>query len=113
MKMNDIIFPVMFSVLLVAFVVGFIAHAKFIGILRKRHKNSWERLGKPTLFWNSSISNDLSVQKFISSKGYEELNDKELRTVGNFNRIFNRIYIIVFAIILIVAIWLITKGTDI
>lgn len=77
------------------------------------HRKDTEQLGKPTLFWNSSISNDFAVQKFIQKKGYNKLNDKELTTVGNFTRIFNRFYLIFFAIIFILFIFLILKGSNI
>ncbi len=43
-------------------------------------------------------------------KEYEELDDEELTSIGNFNRIYGRIYIIAFVVIFVAIVWWFTIG---
>ncbi len=98
--MNEIILPISFGILIVAALIGFISSRKMIKTLKERHKEIWQDLGKPTMF--DSLSNYLSMNKYLRNKEYEKTNDSELIAVCNFNRIYTRIYFILFGIVLVI-----------
>jgi hypothetical protein len=82
----------MFVGLFILFLLGFALHHALLTHLRTEHKSLWESLGKPTLFMNNSISNNLSTQKLIWGKASLELNDPRLRRLILTNRVFAIIY---------------------
>ena len=71
------------------------------GILRTRHPEKYEAMGKPSLIMNNSISNNLSFMKFLFKREWEELNDEGLATLGKSMLIFFAAYTIMFISIFI------------
>ena len=82
----------MFIGLIILFILGFVLHHSLLTHLRSQHGALWETLGKPTLFMNNSISNNMSTQKFIWGKASLELDDPRLRRLILTNRVFTIIY---------------------
>ncbi len=103
--MNEMILPLSFGILIAAVLVGFNSSRKMMKILKERHKDIWEKLGKPSLFLNNSISNNLSMRKYLRRKEYEKTNDSEFIDVCNFNRIYTKLYFILFGAVLVIFLW--------
>jgi len=100
--MNEMIILTSFGVLIIAVIVGIVSSHKMMKILKERHKEIWEDLGKPTMFLYNSISNNLSVNKYLRKKEYEKTNDTEFISICNFNRIYTNFYFVLFGIVLII-----------
>jgi hypothetical protein len=78
--------------LLILFVFGFVLHYVLLTHLRTEQTRLWESLGKPTLFMNNSISNNMSTQKLIWGKASLKIDDPRLRRLILTNRVFTIIY---------------------
>jgi hypothetical protein len=50
-------------------------------LLKLKYKEDYQAIGSPTLVMNSTISNNLSFQKYLSSKQYEKNNDEQLNKI--------------------------------
>ena len=66
--------------------VYFYYFQKLKSLLKLKYKEDYQAIGSPTLVMNSTISNNLSFQKYLSSKQYEKHNDEQL------NKICKRVY---------------------
>ncbi len=87
---------ILFSILMVAAIIGFVLHNRFLQMLRANHIETWLRLGSPTLFLNNSIKNGLEVQQFLWKREYLDLNDPDVTKLCSFLRIYSIAYIIFF-----------------
>jgi hypothetical protein len=66
------------------------------GILRTRHPEKYEAMGRPTLIMNNSISNNLSFMRFLFRREWRALNDHRLAALGNSMLVFFVAYTVVF-----------------
>lgn len=73
--------------------------------LRKNHADEYERLGKPHLFLNNGISNNLAFFRFVRSGRYKDLGDPELLRLINGRRLLWRIATVALALFVITLIW--------
>jgi len=94
--------PILFIVLFVSCAVGFVLQYVFLSRLRTRHAQTWEALGRPTLFLNNSISNSLAVLRFIWRRDYRNMTDKQLIRFATFLRGYLIAYIVLFALVVTV-----------
>lgn len=92
---------IVFLVLGVGVAVGFVLHSRFLKILKTRHPDVWETLGKPSLFLNNSIKNGWAVQRFLFKKEYLSLNDPLFISQCNFLRSFGQAYLLFFVGIIV------------
>jgi len=90
------IFPILFGILFCSVFVWFYLCHKMFGILRIRHPEKYEAMGKPTLIMNNSISNNLSFMKFLFKREWQELNDDGLASLGKGMLVFLVIYTAIF-----------------
>ncbi|RJQ49598.1 MAG: hypothetical protein C4538_02015 [Nitrospiraceae bacterium] len=95
-KMVNIIFPTIFLTIVIAGIVGLIITHKFFLILKEKHLETWNELGKPTLFFNNSIKNNLLVVKFLKTKKYLELHDSLLTKKSQLLWKYYIVYLILF-----------------
>ena len=89
-------FPILFGILFCSVLVWFYLCHKIFGILRTRHPEKYEEMGKPTLIMNNSISNNLSFIKFLFKREWLELNDEGLSKLGNAMLVFFAVYTVGF-----------------
>ncbi len=73
------------GILAVSCVTGWVLLARLYRILRTRHPETYEKLGRPVLF---SRKNGLAGMRFILGGHFRELDDPELLRFGRFLRIF-------------------------
>jgi hypothetical protein len=70
------------AVLIISFMAMALAMSVLSSIafkrLRETHPDTWEALGQPSLFWNSSPRNRWLFTRFVWSGSYRELNDPAL-----------------------------------
>jgi hypothetical protein len=76
----------------ILFIFGFALHLALLTHLRSRHAALWESLGKPTLFMNNSISNNISTQKFLWARSSLDISDPHLKRLILMSRVFTFIY---------------------
>jgi len=90
------IFPILFGILFCSVFVWFYLCNKIFDILRTRHSEKYDAMGKPSLIMNNSISNNLLFMKFLFKREWQELNDEGLANLSKSMLIFFVIYIILF-----------------
>ncbi len=93
--MKDI-FPVLFSILFFSVFVWFFMCYRLFKILETRHPEKYEEMGKPSLFLNNTISNNISFMKFLFKGEWRGLNDVGLANHSKFMLFFFTIYIVGF-----------------
>lgn len=89
------------AVLLVGFLAGVWTQARLLKALRDRHPEVWERLGKPTLVRNNSISNIFRLRKYLRRREYIALGDLQVERIVRIQRTLELAYIFVFLLFVI------------
>ena len=100
------ILALLFILLGVLFVVGTIMQLRLIKALKIRHREVWDRLGRPSMLMDSSMRQMLSLTKFISS-GCVEVKDESLRYLCRALRLVTVSFLICFSLYVVMFIWLI------
>lgn len=83
-------------------IFGMYLHYRMLKILENRHFKVWEELGKPSLFLNNNISNNLTTLRFIALRRYVPLKDENLTKLCNFIIVFDIFYLVGFCIFFVV-----------
>jgi hypothetical protein len=94
--------PLFFFVLIILWLIGFYLWRRILFLLKKNHLQEWEKLGSPTLFFNNSVKNNVTMLKYIRRKEYLNLNDSDLTIFCNIYRYFIVGYLIFFGLFVIV-----------
>jgi hypothetical protein len=94
--------PILFIILVVSCAVGFVLQHAFLSQLRARHAQTWEALGRPTLFLNNSISNSLAVLRFLWRREYRGLADEQFVRFAAFLRCYLAAYVVLLALVVAV-----------
>src|SRR4030095_5262182 len=94
--------PILFVMLFVSCAVGFVLQYVFLSRLRTRHAQTWEALGRPTLFLNNSVSNSLAVLRFLWRREYRGLADEQFIRFAAFLRGYLAAYFVLFAFVVAV-----------
>jgi len=100
-KMEPLI-AILFIVLAISCLVGFILHCVFLSRLRTRHPQTWEALERPALFLNNSIGNGVAVQRFLWQRKYRELGDEQFVRFADFLRLYYAAYTVLFVLMMLV-----------
>ena len=90
------IFPIMSLVMMAMVVTWFILMNRLFKILRTRHPDTYNSIGRPTLFPNNSIQNGFLAIRFLLGKRYRQIQDPELHSLCNFLNVFFWLYSLVF-----------------
>jgi hypothetical protein len=96
-----------FGFMMLMVFVWFIMITKLFNALRSRHPATYERIGKPSLFYNNSFQNNVLFLRFLWKSEFEVLNDLPLIKLCRFMRIFLAaclilyLFLIPFAIVVI------------
>ena len=101
--------PILFVLLFVSCAAGIILHHTFLSRLRSRHSQTWEALGRPTLFLNNSITSGLAVLRFLWRRDYRALGDEEFARLAGFLRGYMAAYFVLF--VLTVAVFVTSIGS--
>lgn len=99
-----IIFLILVNVIL--FFFSIFKYIELIAYLKRYHLKTWQNLGSPGLIKDNTISNQLTLWRFIIKKEYLELNDKNLLNIANNLRISTGIYIASFSLLIIILFYL-------
>ena len=78
--------------------LNLVFHLILINMLRERHVEVWERLGKPSLYYNNSTEKIINLGRFILKKEYKDISDRKLIRFSN----FLRIYLAITAVLVVV-----------
>ena len=101
--------PILFVLLFVSCAAGVALHHVFLSRLRSRHSQTWEALGRPTLFLNNSITKSLTVLRFLWRRDYRALGDEEFARLAGFLRGYMAAYFVLF--VLTVAVFVTSIGS--
>lgn len=63
---------------IVLFAAVVVLYARLLYVLRHRHRETWTALGEPSLILNNSVMNSVRVQRFVWTREYRKLADREL-----------------------------------
>lgn len=96
-----VLYP-MIGVLLVAMLFAwfYLCHQMF-KILRERHPETYEAMGRPSLVLNNSISNNVAFLRFLCARGWRYLGDPQLAGLGKCMIGVGSVYILLFLSIFI------------
>ena len=101
--MNNIIFPVLFVVLAVSTMFGFIVHVKVLSRLKKGFPSVWNDLGAPSfLIGNHTMRTDTRFQRFLKNREFAQLSDPALVRLCEIERISGRLHLGLFALTVVV-----------
>ena len=87
------IYPILFIMFVIFAIVGLLLNYKFLGYLREKHIEKWKELGKPTLFINNSVQNNIKTLRFLKNREYLDLNDNLLNQKAKFLWNYNCLYL--------------------
>ena len=93
--------PAFVVVLFLSAITGLALQWRFLSLLRTRHAQTWESLGRPSLFWNNSVANVCAVFQFLWRKDYLALGDPQFAKLAQVLRVYNVAYIILFLCVVI------------
>src|SRR5262245_25330041 len=96
--------PILFCALGAMIAIWFALSAWVLRRLKSRHRETFDRLGRPSLIMNNSILNNLLVTRFLLMREYMILRDVGLQRVCDFMLLFFAAYVFIFCW-LGVAIW--------
>lgn len=91
-----VMFTNVFVLLFCSVFVWFYLCYKMFSILRIRHPEKYEAIGKPSLIMNNSISNNLLFMKFLFKREWRDLNDEGLAQLGKSMLVFFSLYMVLF-----------------
>jgi len=91
---------VIFVVLLVGALTGMYIYWLMLRRLCENHREVWEELGSPSFPFNSSISSNIKVKKFLKSDECRNLQDDILDRMVSLERKLGIVYVGVLALIL-------------
>ena len=60
--------------------IGFVTHSQVIRLLRLQHPETWNELGRPTLFTHSTV-----LGEFLRKGRFKELGDQRLNSRATLN----------------------------
>jgi len=90
--------PPLIGLLVIGFLAGVFSHACIINALRRRHPETWKRLGSPTLVTNNSIHNTRRLRAYIKSGDYRDLDDPRLERTIRIGRLLEVGYLMVLLV---------------
>jgi len=87
---------IILTILFVFFAVGIFLYGTLLSYLKREHTETWMALGSPTIFANSSMSNNISMLKFLWKKEYLKVEDTKLRSIARVTHYFSMFYLVFF-----------------
>ncbi len=99
--MFEVLFLLLFIIHFVLGISGFVLQCIFLRRLKNDHPQVWEKLGRPTLILNNTITNGLAVFRFVQWGEYESLKDDSFIQFSRFMKWCHRIFFVNFATLLV------------
>src|SRR6266853_7049842 len=81
--------------------VWFVLTARLYRLLRTRHPDVYDSLGRPTLIFNNNIRNGWLVTQFLLGGHFEGIEDSETLRLCQFMRIFAVCYLTLVIVIFV------------
>ena len=85
-----------FGILFLIAIIHLFLMKHFFSLLKKRHPKKYKELGEPTVYFNSSMKNQILVFMFFVKRDYIKLNDSKIKNLCIFLTIYYLIFIILF-----------------
>jgi len=101
--MIEEVLPYIFAFMFMALFVWFGMCVKLFNSLKVHHPETYVKMGSPGLLRNNTLSNNILFIKFLFKKEWRKLNDKNIEDLGNIMYLF----IIIYAFLFVVFVWLI------
>ena len=92
----QIVLQVLFFILTGCVIVWFVLVARLHRLLRTRHPNIYDSLGRPTLILNNSLQNSGLFLRFLLGGHFESIDDGETLRLCRFMRVFAFCYLVLF-----------------
>ena len=89
------------TLLAVGCVGGLVATQFFLRYLRLHHRDTWEKLGSPSLVMNNSIRNGLAVTRWLWAKEFLDLEDPRLTRFAKSMLLYQILYLALFGVVVI------------
>lgn len=99
---KTISFAIAFLGLTVMAIVHIVLHVRFVLFLKKKHPELWRMLGCPAPFLGNTPKQCLALSRFIRKGMYFESNDPVMIKEGGLLRVFTRIYLVFFILVVFV-----------
>jgi hypothetical protein len=93
--------PLLFVILLVCVIIWFVLVTRLFRLLRTRHPDVYDSLGRPTLILNNSIRNSWLFTRFLLGGHFEAIDDGETLRLCQFMRVFAFCYLAFFIAIVV------------
>ncbi len=97
-----LILAISFPLLLTSTLYWFYLCSKLFEHLKINHPQIYSEIGEPSLFWNSTPSNNNALLKFLLKKEWLKVDDTYLNKTCSIMRLFFIIYSIVLFIVLFI-----------
>ena len=88
----------LFSTLFAMVIVVLGVHSRVLRILRDRHTEVWDELGKPSLFANNTTQNGWATNRYLWSSRPRGLGDQQLMRLIVFERVLTAICLVLFVL---------------
>jgi hypothetical protein len=93
--------PVLFFILMGCVIVWFALVVRLHRLLRTRHPDVYDALGRPTLILNNSIKNGWLFTRFLLGGHFENIDDGETLQLCRFMRAFAFCYLVLFVALVV------------
>ena len=93
--MNPLL-PILLVGLFASAILGLVLHHRFLTRLRTCHVQTWEALGRPTIFRNNSLANSVAVLRFVWRREDHATGDPQLLGMVRALRFFAAVYSLLF-----------------
>ena len=103
--------PIIFTILVLFIIVGFIFHFRLLTYLKQNHHAAWELLGSPS-FLNNSMLNNGRVMGFLFKKKYLGFNDVTLNKKTNLLLMLDYVYLGIFALAIVLLVITIIQNSQ-
>lgn len=91
-----VLYPIIGVLLLAMLFAWFYLCHQMFKVLRERHPETYEAMGKPSLVLNNSISNNAAFLRFLCARGWRDLGDPQLTGLGKRMLGVGSVYILLF-----------------
>src|SRR5436190_3398311 len=82
----------LFSMLMASVIAWFIMATHLFRLLRTRHPDVYDSLGRPTLILNNNVQNGWLFMRFLLGGRFEKIDDAETLRLCQFMRVFAYCY---------------------
>ena len=97
----NLLAPLVFVIVGICILAWLVMCVRLFTILRTRHPQIYESLGKPSLFMNNSVQNNIATLRFLLGRHFAGLNDIPLKKLCSFMRILFFVNLALFVLLFV------------